>query len=68
MFDQCPNEKVGIIYYLLLDYPRQMNVIVGKYGNYEPGIVSECRGRCSKLQRQLAMGVSENQHVGDWGL
>ena len=46
MFDQCPNEKVGIIYYLLLDYPRQMNVIVGKYGNYEPGIVSECRGRC----------------------
>ena len=46
MFDQCPNEKVGIIYYLLLDYPRQMNVIVGKYGNYETGIVSECRGRC----------------------
>ena len=27
MFDQCPNEKMGIIYYLLLDYPRQMNVI-----------------------------------------
>ena len=44
---------------------------MGKYGNYEPGIVSESRGRCqkcSKLQRQLAMGVSENQRVGDWGL